>query len=281
MLRVDAMNRFAFELNNPINNVDATGHSADAVVGGLIGGLLILLAALLTVATGGAAAPLLAAGVGALVGAGLSSIIYSATHTNVAGGRFWEGFVVSAAVGGAIGAVTGFGAASFGAKVVDVAAEKIATGLLTAGYSQVATTATVTAARLGLWVAFGAATTSAGDTFNQFMSNVVDEKILGRSDVSLDDGLGRAAATGAVLGAVAGVGQTAVEFRYLKVTRGTINEEPLSSVPLRSPGEATEATRLLPRAGVRIADTGVSRALLFTVSTTSLAVDAGLEAGGY
>jgi RHS repeat-associated protein len=282
MLRVDVLNRFAFELNNPINNIDPTGHSVGNILAGIGIGLAFLALAALVVVTAGTATPLAAAAVGGLVGAGLNSIIFTATHTDDEGKRFWSGFAVSAAVGFAIGAATGYGGAQFGARVVDVASESIATRMLSAGSTELATKATVTLARMAMWGAYGAATTSAGDTFNQFMSNVADKELVGKQDVSLDDGLGRAAATGAIMGAVAGIGQSLVELRYLRVTRGTLAEEPVSSVDLDNLGaRATASTRLLPRANVRISDTTMSRAMLFTVSTSSLAVDASLEAAGY
>jgi hypothetical protein len=107
-------------------------------------------------------------------------------------------------------------------------------------------------------------------------------KIIGKPDVSLADGLGRAAATGAVMGTVAGIGQAAVEFFYIRVTRGSVGDHTLDSDPMPDTvAEAVETTRLVARANLQVADTKFSRAMLFTVSTSSLAVDAGLEMGGY
>ena len=287
MLCVDALNRFAFELNNPINNVDPTGHSVGTMIAGIfIGAVLLIAAAVITVVTWGAATPAvaagIAAGVSALVGGGLNAIIYSATHKDESGGRFWGGFVVSVAVGAAIGAAVGCGGAAFGAGLVDVAAEKIATSMLPRGFlrSRRRQRSRPRAPECGPRTEPRA--TSAGDTFNQFMSNVVDKKIIGKSNVSLDDGLGRAAATGAVMGAIAGIGQAAVEFKYLKVyAQGPSARNLRRAWSCAASPVQNETTRLLPAANVRVMDTPMSRALLYMVSTSSLAVDASLEAAGY
>lgn len=59
-LRPGALNRYAFELNNPINFIDPTGHSA-WWAGLIVGGLLIAAGIAVTVITAGAAAPAVAA----------------------------------------------------------------------------------------------------------------------------------------------------------------------------------------------------------------------------
>ncbi|NJL26984.1 MAG: hypothetical protein HC897_03425 [Thermoanaerobaculia bacterium] len=101
----DAMNRFAFELNNPINRIDTTGNVADWVLGLLFGIALIAIGAAI-VLTGGAATVGMAVFTGALIGAGLNGAIYSVTHRDVSGGKFWAGWAVDATVGAVLGGVT-------------------------------------------------------------------------------------------------------------------------------------------------------------------------------
>jgi RHS repeat-associated protein len=205
LFRLDVLNRFAFELNNPINNVDPTGNSVGDMIGGILIGIALVASAVATVATFGAATPLLAMSVGALVGAGLTGIAYSTTHADASGGRFWGGYMANAAVGAVIGAATAGAASAIGGAI------ESATVSLTGR-------AAITAARAGLYAVSGSPIASAADTFSQFMSNVIDQKILNKEGVSLGDGLGRAAITGAIMGAMAGVGQAAAEYRYLKLT---------------------------------------------------------------
>jgi RHS repeat-associated protein len=270
LLRANVLNRFAFELNNPINLVDPTGHAADWLVGLLIG-LTILAIGTAIVLSGGAATPLAAVGVGALLGAGLNVSIYSVTHREVSGGRFWGGYVVNGVVGAVIGGVTGGLASVLGSALESATAEIVSRGLQFA-------------IRGGVYALFGAAVTSAGDAFNQFMSNVTDRYIVGEHDVSLGQGVERAAITGAIFGVVAGVGQAAGEARFLKTTYGW-EELESAPVPLRAMGSTTESMPLIEqdyiRPDTRLMNTLKSRFVLFGISEASLVADASLEAAGY
>ncbi|HJQ27375.1 MAG TPA: RHS repeat-associated core domain-containing protein [Blastocatellia bacterium] len=106
-LMSDVLNRYAFELNNPINLTDPTGHMAKWV-GGLLLGVTLLAAGIAIAATAGAATPLAAmavgAATGALIGGGISAITYSATHKN---NFSWKDYGVQTGVGAGVGAVSG------------------------------------------------------------------------------------------------------------------------------------------------------------------------------
>jgi len=281
LFRFDAMNRFAFELNNPINNVDPSGNSVGDVVGGILIGLLFIAVAIAIVATAGTATPVLAVAVGISAGAGLNAVVYSATHTDVSGGRFWGGFVVSTLVGAVIGGVTAGAATAFGS-VVESATVNLTARLATV--SELGVKIAVTGARAGLYVAFGSTVTLLADMFNQFMSNVIDKEIIGKEDVRLDDGLGRAAVSGVIFGALAGLGQAAAEFRYLRVSKWNMADVELLDtrpVPMTTLPASTEESALLANTVRTVAwtveNTLVSRAVLFGVSLTSMAGDAIVE----
>jgi RHS repeat-associated protein len=201
LTQADVLNRFAFELNNPINNVDLTGHGLrDVLIGIGIGVALVAIGAAI-ILTGGAAAPLGAIAAGALVGAGLNAITYSATHTNQDAATFYKGFAVEVAVGAVVGGVTG--AASLGvASVAETLSANAARQVAEGAGSRL----TVFAIRAAVYVPAESAQGVASSTFNQFMLNVVDKEI-GGEDISLDRSLDTAAATGAVTGAVKGVGK--------------------------------------------------------------------------
>lgn len=123
-LQADVCNRFAFELNNPVNHVDPSGHMANWVKGLLIG-IGAAVAVIGIVATGGLATPIVAAGlmtaaaaaastalavgtsivVGALLGFGASAIAYSLTH--IKGGFSWKEYGINAGIGAAAGTLGG------------------------------------------------------------------------------------------------------------------------------------------------------------------------------
>jgi RHS repeat-associated protein len=98
-----ALNRYAYCLNNPLVYVDSTGHFSastffKAVISGVVGGAVFVL-------SGGTAAPLLA-GIYAGMAAG-------ATSGALSGGGL-EGVVKGALIGGALGAVCGGVYSAFG-----------------------------------------------------------------------------------------------------------------------------------------------------------------------
>ncbi|MBP2845902.1 VCBS repeat-containing protein [Dickeya oryzae] len=109
LIRADAWNRFAFELNNPINGTDPSGHFTFWERFGIGLGLVALIAAsvAVTVATGGAAAPVAAdvtAGAGTEMGVLSAPVLVSATAT-----------ATEAAAATATTAATATGAAATGA----------------------------------------------------------------------------------------------------------------------------------------------------------------------
>jgi hypothetical protein len=268
------LNRFAFELNNPINSFDLTGHSSDWIWGLVIGLIAIAVAATI-ILSGGAATPLAGILVGGVLGAGLNASIYSLTHRDVSGKRFWGGYVANAAVGFAIGAATA-GIASVSGSII----ESTTANIVSKGWQF--------AARATLYTVVGAPWTAGADAFNQFMANAIDKGIV-RRDVSLDEGVGRAAITGAIFGFLAGAGQAVAEASFLRPSSWSwgnkdtevFNTEPreLSSFT----GAVGENTPLLPPVvrSLTVDNTLKSRFVLFAISESSAIADASLEAAGY
>lgn len=98
----DVWNRFAFELNDPINHTDPTGHMAEWVKGLLVGLAAVALGAVV-LATGGSGIGVTVLA-GALIGGGASAVGYSANNTE---NFTWKNFAIQAGVGAVIGGVTG------------------------------------------------------------------------------------------------------------------------------------------------------------------------------
>jgi hypothetical protein len=147
--------------------------------------------------------------------------------------------------------------------------------------NQLASKLAIFAIRAGVYAVSGAALGAGADSLNQFLSNVIDKEIIGR-DVDLGDGIGRAAATGAVFGVIAGVGQAAAEARYLNARFGEYATRPEELQPIGT--RALGAARTDPTAFPAVAElpnTLKVRAVLFTVTTGSGIVDASLEGAGY
>ena len=220
LMQADVLNRFAFELNNPINNVDVTGHSIGNLLGGLAIGLVFVLAGAAVIMTFGAAAPLAAAVIGgALVGGGINGLMYASTHSDQSTKTFFKGFAADVAVGVAVGALTG--AASFGASTV---AESV-TAYAIRGMAEesFAARATVWGIKTLAYGSVGAATGAAGDAFNQFMLNVIDQDI-GGQDVSWEHGVAQSAQIGAYFGAFGGIMQASAETAMTRIARRSFAE---------------------------------------------------------
>ena len=278
-LQPDALNRFAFELNNPINHVDPTGHASDWIAGLIIGLALIAVGAIV-VLSGGAGTVFGAVVVGALLGAGLNGVVYSATHREDSGGRFWGGYVADIAVGAAIGAVT---AGLSAGPVASIAEQATLRYLSTVAQNTITTQLVIALIRGGIYAVAGAALGATGDATNQFSGNLIDRYIVGR-DVGLGEGVGRAALTGFIGGAVAGAAQGAAESIFAQVRFGGFRA---------NPGEATELSSLTSDGrwsggGAQFAaptfhlpDVLKVRALLFGITESTAIVDATLEANGY
>lgn len=288
ILRPDAFNRFCFELNNPINLVDPTGHAAWGV-GLAIGILLFLVGAAAIILTGGAATPwvvTVGAVVGSgLVGAGVNASMYSLTHKNTQGASFWKGYAVNAGTGFAVGAITGGLATAF-SSVVDAAAERaVQYGLQLAvarGGTALSQQAIQYAARATLWAVFGAVTTGIGDMFSQFMSNVVDNKIIGDSNVALDDNLGQAFGIGVAFGVLGGVLEGVGEAALLRPRSYGPEEFTTQPIEMRNVN-ADEGTPLvaadeLYRPNLSIRGTIKSRIVLFVLGQGSVITDVTTEA---
>lgn len=295
LLVPDAFNRFAFELNNPVNLVDPTGH-APWGWGLALGLLAFAIGAAAIVVSGGAAAPwlVIAGGIlgSGLVGAGVNASIYSLTHRHTEKAAFWKGYAANAAVGFVVGAITA-GLATAASSFVETATETIvqwgvrnAPGWL----MRIATEETLTkvlpyVARSGLWAVFGAVTTGPGDSFAQFMSNVVDKGIIGDPTVSLGDGILRAFGQGVGFGALAGVIQGVGEAALAKTTFGS---EGLEQRPteLTGIGESADVPYVGDLAGVyrptiTIASTVRSRVALFVLSQGSFFTDVAINSKTY
>lgn len=283
LLQADVLNRFAFELNNPVNNVDLTGHGIRDVLIGIGIGLALITIGALIVVTGGAAAPLGAIAAGAFLGAGLNAVVYSATHRNQDAATFYKGFAVDVAVGAVIGGATAGLAFGAGNVATSLSARAVAQWSLEGGVGRAA----VFGVRSAVYVPVGAALGAAGDVSNQFTMNMIDREI-GHEDVSLDHSLKTAAITGAAFGAFAGFGQAAAEARLLgRVARRTLTERDEEALNVvfsdRDYGTMQQELRVTQQNRVRLVtvETVKSRAILFGISEGSTAVDATVEAFGY
>lgn len=229
VVRADALNRFAFELNNPINSVDPTGHSSDWIWGLVLGGVVVVGGVALILVTGGAATPaVVTAGAvvgSALFGAGTSAAVYSASHRDVDNRRqFWGGWAVNGVVGGVVGGLSA-GAGSL-----------LSTGM-SAALANVTSAGVQLAARGAAYVVAGAALTAGGDAFGQFMSNVVDREILKDERVGLGDGVAYAAAIGAGAGAIGGAVTAAVDAKVARRVAGSLDSDGVE-LPKVGPGDA-------------------------------------------
>jgi len=182
------LNRFAFELNNPIGNVDPTGHLSSglsAFLGALIGVVAVVVGIAIIAATGGAAAPVLGA-VGAVLGTiiggalltgGTTAFAYSVTHT---GDFDWKSFGIELGVSAAVGAVSG--------------------GLLYGANAALGATAATLAKSWGPYLlnTFASGVLgSAGDVLGQLATNAAEDR-------DLTTGLATVAVIGIVAGSLGG-----------------------------------------------------------------------------
>lgn len=166
------MNCYNYGNGNPIMNIDPSGHSAESIFSIMLGAAIILGAIGLTIATAGTASPVLvAASIGAAMGAGTASIAYGATHMN----NFnWGQWGVMTSLGAGFGAIGGAGA--------------VGAGALTAGFESVLPA-------LGLDIALN---TGLG-ALDGYVTNGTLNAMSGQS---FDTGAGAAAGFGALFGAV-------------------------------------------------------------------------------
>jgi RHS repeat-associated protein len=143
-LQADVLNRYSFELNNPVNFSDPTGHMASWVAGLLIG-LTILAVGVLIVATAGTAAPIVgvlgATGAslfasvlgGAFIAAGASATAYSVTHTH--DDFSWKDYGIQTSISFGVGAVSGglFFGLSSGVSVLATASFRTGASIIGSG----------------------------------------------------------------------------------------------------------------------------------------------------
>jgi RHS repeat-associated protein len=104
---INGWNRFAFELNNPLNYLDMDGHAAWWIAGLTIG-LLAIASGIAIVATAGAATGLVAVGwgiaSGALISGGMTAVAYSYEHRS---NFSWKDYGIQVGVSAGIGALAG------------------------------------------------------------------------------------------------------------------------------------------------------------------------------
>lgn len=199
--RHDAMNPYAYVLNSPAGNVDPTGHNIFESIGDafktaynylkdthktwvpfVVDGLLIIggIAILATTPFGGAASAMLG---GMLLGAGLSGLVYNATHLGDKGS--WRDWGVQLGIGGAVGLVTGGLSAGAG---------NFATAMAQSGRAAFAIGTTTRAAFMAV---AGSIEGAAGSALQVTLNNLEAGRAAG-------EGVGWAAVFGAVTGAVLG-----------------------------------------------------------------------------
>jgi RHS repeat-associated protein len=199
--RHDAMNPYAYVLNSPACNVDPTGHNIFDTIGDafktaynylkdthktwvpfVVDGLLIIggIAVLATTPFGGAASAMLG---GMLLGAGLSGLIYNATHIGDKGS--WSDWGIQLGIGGAVGLVTGgltAGAGNFATAMAQNGRAAFALGTTT---------------RAVFMAVAGSIEGAAGSALQSTLNNLAQGRAAG-------EGVGWAALFGAVTGALAG-----------------------------------------------------------------------------
>ncbi|HYE13723.1 MAG TPA: RHS repeat-associated core domain-containing protein, partial [Pyrinomonadaceae bacterium] len=179
--RRDALNRYAYVINDPVNNFDPTGHSIFSdIISYAVDGLLIV-GGIAAMALGG---PVGAVVGGAMLGAGVSGLA-SNISTQVSGKQFsWAGWGEQLGIGAATGLIAGGIAVGAGA-VVDSLAEA---GNAAFKIGQVG--------RLAVNVTAGVVGNAGANMVGTVLNNLA-------THASLTSGLGSSALLGAVLGGAA------------------------------------------------------------------------------
>ncbi|MGJ4947364.1 RHS repeat-associated core domain-containing protein [Bradyrhizobium sp. HKCCYLS20291] len=176
LARQDVWNRFAFELNEPINHIDPSGHSVwDDFAGFFLGVVEIWSGIALGVELGGLAGSVAA---GALISAGTGAIVSTATNptkNDQFWAHFWEEQAINLVVGGVLGAA------------------------IPAAEGAIATAAFGAVAKNGLTIAVDTVISAAGNAGGQFVTNAVEGNTLG-------EGLTGALVFGGAFGALGAIG---------------------------------------------------------------------------
>jgi hypothetical protein len=206
------LNRFAFELNNPIGYVDPTGHISTGLsvfFGIVIGIAAVVLGIGLIAVTGGAAAPGVLGALGAVLGTviggallsgGVTATAYSLSHTS---DFDWTNFGIELGISAAVGAVTG--GLLYGANTA-----------IAAGVARITSELGQTAFRYGLSSLAAGGLGAVGDLLGQLAVNAAE-------DDALEKGLLTAAIAGGLAGLLAGSVGTRVgrfaEAQFKKVPK--------------------------------------------------------------
>ncbi|HEX7316670.1 MAG TPA: RHS repeat-associated core domain-containing protein [Pyrinomonadaceae bacterium] len=176
-LQADVLNRYAFELNNPVNHTDQSGHMAKWV-GGLLIGLAAVAIGAIVILSFGTAAPLAVAIIsGALIAGGISGAAYSVTHQN---NFSWKDYGIQVGISAGIGALSG--GAFYG---------------LSAATSSIAVLGSTATRSFATSVIGSALISGTADVTSQFLTNLAEGQ-------SLSNGLANAAIFGTLFGAAGG-----------------------------------------------------------------------------
>lgn len=221
----DALNRYAYVLNDPLSETDPSGHS----IWDLIGQLVVSAVA---IAVGAAITPFSGALGGALVGAGISGGIF-ALQMMVTGQantgsstQQWNAFGIQFGIGAATGLVTG-GIGRIGSRMLgevpDIAAGRWANFYERAGINAAREDLFVSASRTGriaLSAGFGFVAGGTGGVLQQVLENAAHNAnplgLANQEHYDLSRGVGLAFLVGAATGAAAGAYQrSAIEDRTL------------------------------------------------------------------
>jgi RHS repeat-associated protein len=204
----DVLNRYAYVINDPLNNTDLTGHMFDLGYGfewgrffseikdafetplgkkitmAILGSALIIAGAALTFFAGPAGVGLALLG-GTLLGAGISATAYLASNSN---SLEWRDFGIQLGIGAATGLVTA--GISSGAGLI--IARGVATQALTWGATG--------ASRIAVAIIAATVSGTAASVGTKYLNNLAK----GKSGDDVHDGVASSAAYGAIFGLVGG-----------------------------------------------------------------------------